>query len=242
MRGGGGVTYTLIQGDCLDVMATLEAGSIDAIVTDPPYGIGYASAWQTRLGGGHRINGASFGKDEFNADWIPEAYRVLRDDALFYCFTRWDVANQWRMEFEAVGFKTCQRLVWDKCHWKMGDLRYYGSQIEDILVFRKGNRPIFEGGKGRRGNLLRYSSAFLPEGQYDHPTQKPVALMKRLVADATVSEETILDPFAGSGSTGVACLQLGRSFIGCEIDPAYFAIAQKRISEAAMQPALFAVG
>jgi site-specific DNA-methyltransferase (adenine-specific) len=226
---------TLYLGDCLEVLPTLAAGSVDAVVTDPPYGIGYASSWKTRIGGEPRRNGATFGKDEFDPSWIPEAFRLLRIDALLYCFTRWDVIGQWREAFEVEGFKAAQRLVWDKCHWKMGDLRYYGSQTEDVLVLRKGSPVIFPGGHGRRGNLFRHSSAFLPEGQVDHPTQKPVTLITTYVQDATEPGMTVLDPFMGSGTTGVACVQTGRKFIGIEIDPTYFDIACKRIEAAQQQ-------
>jgi len=231
------MTYQLHLGDCLDVLRTLDAGSVDAVVTDPPYGIGYASNWKTRLGDLPRINGASFGADEFNADWIPDAYRVLRRDAYLFCFTRWDMLQRWLMEFERVGFAPVQRLVWDKCHWKMGDLQNYGSQVEDVLLLRKGKPTMFPGGIGRRGNMFRYSSAFLPEGQEDHPTQKPVQLLRQYVADSTNPCDTILDPFMGSGTTGVACRMEGRNFIGVELDPQYFAIAERRIANA--QPPLF---
>jgi site-specific DNA-methyltransferase (adenine-specific) len=72
-----------------------------------------------------------------------------------------------------------------------------------------------------------------------HPTQKPVAVMKWIIELTTKGGDTIFDPFMGSGTTGVACLQLGRNFIGCEIDPKYYAIAEKRIREAAMQEVMF---
>lgn len=74
-----------------------------------------------------------------------------------------------------------------------------------------------------------------------HPHEKPVALLKRLIAWSTKPGDTVFDPFAGSGSTAVACIQLGRNFIGCEIDPAHHATALKRIEQAAMQPALLEV-
>jgi DNA modification methylase len=225
----------LYRADCLEVLPTLAAGSVDAVVTDPPYGIGYVSAWQTRLGGGPRKNRASFGEDVFDASWIPDTFRVLRPDALCFCFSRWDVIGKWKGAFEAAGFKAAQRLVWDKCHWKMGDLRFYGSQVEDVLLCRKGTPEIFPGGKGRRGNIFRYSSAFLPEGQEDHPTQKPVALVAEFVTDGSADGGTILDPFMGSGTTGVACVQTGRKFIGIEISEQYFQIAVKRIQDAQAQ-------
>ena len=229
---------TLYRGDCLEALPTLADESVDAVVTDPPYGIGYCSGRRTRLGGGPRRNAASFGPDEFDARWIPMAFGALRNDSLLYCFTRWDVMGQWRDALLDAGFCIAQRLVWDKCHWKMGDLRYYGSQVEDVLVARKGAPTMFPGGKGRRGNLLRFSSAFLPEGQYDHPTQKPEALISVFIEDGTRPGDLVADFFMGSGPTGVACIQTGRRFIGIEIDPGYFEIAKARIIEALAQPRL----
>jgi site-specific DNA-methyltransferase (adenine-specific) len=228
----------LYLGDCLEIMKTLPDNSVDAVVTDPPYGIGYASNRTTALNGGKRKNQASFGRDIFDPRWIPLAYRIQQDDSILYCFTRWDVLHLWRDAFEDAGYATCQRLVWDKCHWKMGDLRYYGSQLEDVLVLRKGAPTIFAGGSGRHGNMFRQSSAFLPEGQFDHPTQKPENLLRIFISDSTKLGDTVLDPFMGSGTTGVACIQTGRSFIGIEIDPTYFSAAKDRIVRAQMQPSL----
>ena len=227
--------WQVITGDCLEVLPTLAAGSVDAVVTDPPYGIGYASSRTTRMNGEPRKTRANFGQDVFNADWIPDAYRVLSDDAYLYCFTRWDVAHLWRDAFIAAGFKIGQRLVWDKQHWGMGDLRHYGSQTEDVLVVYKGAPAMFAGGAGRRGNLLSFNKMFLPEGQVDHPTQKPVALMAQFINDSTRPGNLILDPFMGSGTTGVACVQTGRRFIGVELDERYADIARARIAMAAEQ-------
>ena len=230
-----GDDWQVITGDCLDVLPTLAAGSVDAVITDPPYGIAYASSWKTRMNGEPRNTRANFGSDVFNADWIPDAYYLLKEDAYLYCFTRWDVIHLWRDAFIAAGFRVGQRLVWNKQHWGMGDLRHYGSQTEDVLVVYKGAPAMFYGGTGRRGNLFSFNKMFLPEGQVDHPTQKPVALMAEFVRDSTAMGATILDPFCGSGSTGVACVQTGRRFIGIEIDPGYADIARARIDKAAEQ-------
>lgn len=222
-------------GDCLEIMRDIPDNSIDAVITDPPYGIGYASNRATTSGGMPRKNRSSFGKDEYDPRWVAELPRVQKDDGLIYCFTRWDVMHLWKDAFVAVGYVATQRLVWDKCHWKMGDLRYYGSQLEDVLLFRRGAPEMFPGGHGRRGNLFRYSSSWLPEGQFDHPTQKPEALIREFIQDSTKPGDTVLDPFMGSGTTGVACVKTGRSFIGIEIDPHYFEIAKRRIEEAQLQ-------
>ena len=217
-------------GDCLDILPTLEAGSVDAVVTDPPYGIGYASSRTTRMDGAPRVFDAAFGRDEYDDRWLPLVFAVCADAAPMYLFTRWDVCHQWKAAIEKAGFKVTQRLVWDKKHWKMGDLRYYGSQLEDVLFCRKGT-PEMQYPK-RCGNLLSFSASWLPEGQYNHPTQKPEALMRRFIEDSTQPGDTILDPFMGSGTTGVACVQTGRSFIGIELDAGYFEIARQRIEAA----------
>jgi len=233
-----GDTVTLYRGDCLEVLPTLAVGSVDAVITDPPYGIGYVSSRTTRPDGTPRKKANSFGEDKFNANWIPDVFRICRNDACMYCFTRWDVMPCWKDAIEQAGFKIKQRLIWNKCHWKMGDLRYYGSQIEDILFAVKGTPKMHW--EHRTGNLFSSSSsAYLPGGQYDHPTQKPEIIMRQFVTDSTQEGATILDPFMGSGTTGVACVQTGRRFVGIEIDQQYFDVAAKRISDALNQPRLF---
>lgn len=90
----------------------------------------------------------------------------------------------------------------------------------------------------RTGNLFSSSSAYLPEGQFDHPTQKPEVIIRRFVLDSTTEGATVLDPFMGSGTTGVACLNTGRRFIGIEKDAGYYEIARQRIEQAAQQQRL----
>ena len=223
----------LYLGDCAAIMLGLARKSVSAVITDPPYGIGYASSWTTRLNGESRTARASFGKDEFSDAWVDWAADLCVPHAPWYVFTRWDMCAQLKESLEKAALHVVQRLVWDKKHWKMGDLRYYGSQLEDILFCRKGT-PTMQYQK-RTGNLFSYSSSYMPEGQYDHPTQKPEALLRRFIVDSTRPGDTVLDPYMGSGSTGVACAQTGRSFIGIEIDPYFFEIAEKRIAEAEMQ-------
>ena len=224
---------TLYTGDCLDIMRTLEPGSVDAVITDPPYGIGYVSSRTTRPDGTPRRKAATFGPDVFDPRWLCELERITTTDAMLYCFTRWDMIDKWRAAIEGAGFRVKQRLIWDKRHWKMGDLRYYGSQTEDVLFCVKGT-PVMQYPK-RTGNLFSSSASYLPEGQYDHPTQKPEIILRRFVEDSTAPGATILDPFMGSGTTGVACVQTGRNFIGIEIDPGYAEIARARIEKAQLQ-------
>jgi len=226
---------TIVCGDCLDVMAEMPDGCVDLVIADPPYGISYRSGRQTGMDGKNRKNAASFGKDEFDPVWLTEAYRIAKDDSCLYFFTRWDVIGKWKEAAGAAGWHVVQRLIWDKAHWKMGDLRYYGSQIEDILFCRKGT-PTMRWLK-RCGNYWRMSSFYLSEGQYNHPTQKPETLIKQFIRDASNESEFVFDPFMGSGTTAVAALKLGRHFYGCDISPEYVQLANERVEKAKLEMA-----
>ena len=105
------------------------------------------------------------------------------------------------------------------------------SSIEIFAVARKRGADFY---RHCKSPVLCYPT----EHDKQHPTQKPLALIKELILSCTLEGDTVLDPFMGSGTTGVACVQTGRNFIGIEIDPAYFAIAEKRIAEAQLQPRL----
>lgn len=214
------MTTELICGDCPKVLQSLPSGSIDAVVTDPPYGMAFVSS---RTKQRRRIAGDSDAS--------------LRDAALALCpSVPMAVFGTWKAP-RPIG--TRQVLIWDKTDGVgpgMGDLRKaFGSSHEEIYLI--GDWP--KAGP-RQGSVLRTSCAMgSPYGliaQTGHPTPKPVDLIVRILN--ACAPGTVLDPFMGSGSIGVACVQTGRSFIGIEIDPTYFAIAQRRIAEAQQQPAL----
>lgn len=225
---------TIYCGDCLEVMPGLD-GTFDAVITDPPYGIGYESNWKTQLDGTSRETENSFGDDKVNTDWLVPAFELIKDVGFVYVFTRWDVINLLTAAMVDAKFKVVQRLVWNKLHWKMGDLHYYGSQLEDIVFCVKG-RPNLQWEK-RQGNLYNFSSFYLPEGQVNHPTQKPVALIKSFILDAVDSLGAIIDPFMGSGTTLVAAQNEGRRAVGIEISEDYCKIAVERLR----QPSFFSI-
>ena len=189
----------LILGDCLEVMKTLPDNSVDVVVTDPPYDVGYAD-W-----------------DRFNSLWFDEARRIARLVA-FTC----GIANIHRYPIPD----------WILCWAKPGSTRRNATggfnHWEPRVLFY-----------GRRRIWVDYF--YLPDclnhAQFGigHPCPKPVNLLKSLIETLTDIGATVLDPFIASGTTGVACVQTGRNFIGIEIDPGYFAIAKRRIEEAQMQ-------
>ena len=205
---------TLYLGDCLDVMRGMPDKSVDAIITDPPYGIGlsYASYDDTEKNWYRLMEG-----------FIPEARRVASVAIFPSCAIN-------RLKWIYENFAPDWLISWHK--GSPGHASKIGfNDWEALLVY------------GRRSGVYMHDHFSIPNqekmGKYGHPCPKPVAWAKWLISRATLEGDTILDPFMGSGTTGVACVQLGRNFIGIEIDPGYYAIAEKRIRQAQQQPPLW---
>lgn len=202
---------TLYLGDCRDVLPTL--GKVDAVVTDPPYGMLFQS--------NHRATKhEKIANDESNELllWACE----INPSHSSYVFCRWD-------NIAAVP-KPKSLITWVKNNWSMGDLDHEHARQTEVALFYPG--PDHEFPKGRPSDVIRAPRT----GNEFHPTEKPVQLMRAFVE---WTRGIILDPFMGSGTTGVAAVQMGREFIGIELNPDYFEIACKRIEDAQRQGSLF---
>lgn len=228
----------LILGDCRDVLPTL--GKVDAVVTDPPYLVskgGFASNLQLDGGFGGWMrdygNQGDIVKCDLQfSDWLPMIFEVLADDAQAYFMTNGRNIKEMQSAAEAAKFRLHTILVWDKCAALPN--KYYQNITEFALFMFKGKARTINDPSSK--NLFK----LFQRDESKHPTEKPVELMELWIGNSSQKEDTILDPFMGSGTTGVACVNLGRKFIGIELDPDYFEIACKRISEAYKQPRLFA--
>ena len=210
---------TLYHGDCLEILPTLP--KVDAVVTDPPYGIGYESGHATDA---LWIAGKSIASDECTG---------ARDRVIEWADGRPALAfGTWRAPRPEA---TRQVLIWDKGGaLGMGALDIpWKPDHEEIYVLGKG-----WAGARDCGSVLRCPpvQSMAKNGRV-HPTEKPVRLMEMLIGKTA---GTVLDPFMGSGTTGVACANLGRKFIGIEIERKYFDIACERIAAAYAQGRLFA--
>lgn len=216
----GGGRAVLYLGDCRDVLPTLSG--IDAVVTDPPYGISYSSG-MTGHHGGTSLPGIIGDADTSLRDFVVEWSRFRPA----IVFGTWKRARP--TETKAV-------LIWEKGdHVGMGDLSLpWKPNTEEIYVLGAG----FSGHRGSSVIRVNAPVSWNSVGfGRKHPHEKPVELMLELVAKCPPG--TILDPFMGSASTGVAALSLGRRFVGIELDPAHFETACRRI-EAACDDGLFA--
>lgn len=235
----GRAKWCVIRGDCLDVLRTIPAGSVDAVVTDPPYCSGGRNQATTRgtISKGSRDDDSWLPSDNMGTDsylWFMreigrECIRVATDGSQAFVFTDWRIYTTLVTAWESVGWSLKSVVVWDKARGgAMGS--FWRNNHEWVGVFVRGKpRPI------AHGSCFNTWTGTKPQGG-EHPTEKPVDLVRYLL-DATSSTEqgggVTLDPFCGSGTTGVACMQTGRRFIGVEIDEGYAAIARRRISEAA---------
>lgn len=211
----------LLQGDCLERLKGLPDESIDMVLTDPPYGMSYRS--------NRPLERYDAILNDSCLDWLPqfvkECYRVAKNDTAHYVFCSFHKIDIFKQEFEKL-FNVKNILVWVKNNHGMGDLKGdYASKTEFILLLQKGKPKI----RGKRhNNVLEFART----GNVLHPTQKPVDLNEFILKVFSDEGGTVLDPFMGSGSTGVACMNTGRKFIGIELDPTYYGIACERILNA----------
>ena len=210
-------------GDCLEVMRSMPDKSVDAVITDPPYGMSLdADFRKMKNKDGFKGLGQGNGYEPVigdNAKFDPSFFLGLSDTVIMFGY---DYYADKLPENSTV-------MVWDKRLTESAD-KCFGSPFELLWVNKKTRKRFYR---------VRWYGLFGTEKQdikhRVHPTQKPIELMKSILLDFTHEGDTILDPFMGSGTTGVACVQTGRNFIGIEIDPTYFAIAEKRIAEAQLQ-------
>lgn len=221
--------------DCLNIMKNIPDGVVDLIATDPPYKM-------TARGNSHSSTGGMLQKqicksgNVFNhnnikpSEYIPEFYRVLKKDS--HCYIMINHINLQEMLNIATdcGFHFVKSLIWDKGNKIMG--RYYMSQFEYILFFRKGyDKPINNFGTSDILRIPNIKMGNSDEGGNLHDTEKPVALMKVLIENSTNEGELVLEPFAGIGSTVLACIESNRNYIGVEIDQEYYNTILYRINK-----------
>jgi site-specific DNA-methyltransferase (adenine-specific) len=217
----------LIHGDCLEKMKEIPDKSIDLIVTDPPYLINYKT--NRRKDKTHKfcteINGDN--DEELIRNYMAECFRILKDNSAMYCFCSAKTLNTFTSISKSSGFKLKNTIIWVKNSWTAGDLKaQFGQQYEPLLLLNKGRKEF----TGKRLTDVwmfnRVSGKSLV-----HQNQKPVGLIEQCILKHSNEGDVVFDGFLGSGTTGVACINTKRNFIGIEKDDKYFEIAKKRIEE-----------
>lgn len=220
-------------GDCLELMKDITDESIDLVLTDPPYKIvqGGCTNKAVRFTGttfNQLKTGTLFRENNINfSDWLPDIYRILKKDSHCYIMCNDRNLKQLLVECENVGFKLLNVLVWGKS--KHSPNRYYMKNCEFIIMLRKG--------KAKNINNMGAKQLLLVNNvdNKKHPSEKPIELMKILIENSSNKNDMVLDPFMGSGSTGVASILTRRNFTGIELDEKYFNIAKERIEKISLE-------
>jgi site-specific DNA-methyltransferase (adenine-specific) len=212
---------TIINGDCRDVLRTIPSASVDFVLTDPPYVGRYTSR-----------DGRSIRNDNWN--WMKpafrELYRVLKRDTFCVCFYGWAHADKFVNAFRDAGFYIGGHLSFPKPY--ISGKRYLAYQHEAAYLLFKGRpgEPSWA-----MADVVEWKD--YPKNEL-HPTQKPLSVLTPLIKAFSPEGGTVLDPFAGSGSSLLAAKMLGRSYVGIELDAKYHAIASRRLAEPTVTPPL----
>jgi site-specific DNA-methyltransferase (adenine-specific) len=207
------LSNTIVHGDCIKVMAGMPAGSVDFILTDPPYMAAYKSRNKQTV------------RNDDNADWLApscaEMHRVLKEDAFAVSFYGWPKADVFFAAWKRAGFRIGGHIIFRKRYASSSAFLQYRHECAYLLL--KGNPP--------------YPASPLPDvmdwtytGNKLHPTQKSIHILKPLIEAFSQPGQLVFDPFAGSGTTCVAAQRTGREYIGIELDPVHHQTAAARLA------------
>ena len=218
----------LLNGNCLELLRKMEPECIDLLVTDPPY--------RTISGGdsGNRPKGMLSGNRhlfEHQNDieiyqWMPLLYKVLKENSHAYVFTNFLNLHDMLYEAKIAGFKLHNLLVWEKNNCTPS--QFYMKNCEYILFMRKGKSKWINNIGGSK-TVHQFNNII---GNKTHPCEKPIDLLKFYIENSSKEGDIVLDPFMGTGSCGIACMETNRNFIGIELDQKYYDVAKKRVEEA----------
>ncbi len=229
---------TLYCGDCREILPTL--GKVDHIICDPPYEkeahkVGRRTSASINHGVNADLDFAAI-TDDLRLDVARLACAISQGWVLLFCQA--EAAGDWRDAIEAAGGKYKRTMIWvkpDSTPQLNGQMPAPGYESMPLAWCGIGHSR-WNGG-GRRGVFTHLTNQ--PDRQGEHPTEKPIPLMRELVSLFSTHGQTICDPFMGSGTTGIAAIKTGRQFIGIEVNERYFDLSCRRISDALKQPDMF---
>lgn len=229
----------LKKGDCLELMKDIPDKSIDAVITDPPYNISRENHFSSM--GRSGIDFGEWDKGFDQVSYLSEVFRVLKMGGTAVIFNSRENVGLLKQYADEHNLLFKDIIYWVKSNPmpRNRDRRYVTSVENAVTIVKKGKkwtfnrqRPTYENG------LFKYP--IVSPKERIHPTQKPVQLMEDLVRIHSNENDVILDPFLGSGSTGITCINTNRNFIGMEVNEEYFNKAKNRIEKAKKSTSTFA--
>lgn len=240
--------YKLINGDSFKILKQMEEESVDFIFADPPYFLS-SGGITCKSGKVASVDKADWDfsktlkdKYEFNVLWLKECKRILKPNGSIMISGTFHNIFSIGMALEELEYKILNNITWKKTNPPPNiSCRYFTHSTENVLWARKtkNNNHLFNYEDMKKENfgkqmqdVWEIPSASKSEKNFGyHPTQKPIKLLNRIILSATKENDVVLDPFCGSGTTGVAAVKYGRKFIGIDNEPKYLEIAEKRIKE-----------
>jgi site-specific DNA-methyltransferase (adenine-specific) len=223
----------LVNADAFKQIKKIPDASVDLILTDPPYNLGPYSTGNMRFSWRKELNNDIADWDgSFDPGMLAEDFmRVLSPAGNLFAFTSYNMLGRWHEVFDPV-FDTFQFMVWHKTNPppKVRRAGFLNSCELIVCAWNKGHTWNFT----KQKDMHNFIESHICMGKErvkepSHPTQKPVAVLRRIIELASVPGELVLDPFMGVGSTGVAALETGRRFLGIELDKEYFKAAKRRL-------------
>lgn len=219
----------LLQGDCLELMKDIPNDSVNMVLTDPPYLIDYKTNYRKNKEHDFctaiKNDSGKQAEHDIN-EYFKECHRILKDNSAMYMFCSPKMIDKFIKFSLDNGFKIKNQIIWVKNNWTAGDLKaQFGQQYEIILLLNKG-RKLFN---GKRLTDVWFFDRVSGKLQV-HQNQKPVDLLEQCILKHSDEGDIIFDGYMGSGSTGVACMNTNRRFIGIELEEKYFKVAESRIA------------
>ena len=223
----------LYNDDCIKKFATMPRNKVDAIITDPPYNISRDNNFKTMNRAG--IDFGEWDKDFDLVDWIKYCEPVLKKGGNIVIFNSWKNMSYIVEELEKNNFEVKDLIRWEKTNPmpRNRDRRFITDYEVAVWAVKKGGKWTFNrlSETYERPEIVCGVTSKKEKIDGGHPTQKPVEVMEWLIKRLSNENDIILDPFMGSGSTGVACKNTNRRFIGIELDKDYYNMAIKRLGD-----------
>ena len=229
-----------IHGDCYKKLKKIKDQSIDLILTDPPYNLANYSTGNIQASWRKTLNNdiADWDEDFLDIDFLQKEFlRIIKPTGNIFIFTAYNLLGEWHKVFDPI-FDTFQIMVWHKTNPppKLRRAGFLNSCELICCMWNKGHTWNFTTQKEMH-NFIE-TPICMGKERLSHPTQKPVKVLKHILNIASNQGDLVLDPFMGVGSTGVACKEMERDFIGIELDKKYFDLAVNRVESLTVQPVL----
>lgn len=217
--------------DCLEGMKQIPDESVDAIITDPPYNIARDNNFQTMGRAGIDFGEWDKGFDQFS--WIGETHSILKKGGTLFLFNDWKNIGEIAKYAESISFGIKDMIRWEKSNPmpRNRDRRYITDFEVAVWLVKQGKWTFNR--LNETYDRCKYEYPLTPKSEkIGHTTQKPLALMVEILKRHSNEGDIILDPFMGSGTTAIACINTNRNYIGFELDENYYNIANERIQKA----------